>query len=283
MKKKKTNTFKNQVVVVTGASSGIGKALSFQLANEGAILSLAARNTKQLDIVATECQARGGTAMVIPTDVSDKYDCQALIEQTVKQFGRLDMLVNNAGFGMVGEFAGLPNLEHFKQVMDVNFYGLVYCIYFALPHLKETFGRIINVSSLGGRLALPYNTAYIASKYAVTGFSDSLRMELDGSGVSVTSIFPYWVVTEFHERNLDQDGNPRGEKGRSLYTEKMMTAEECALIIIKAARQRKREVLMRPGPISMWLKLIAPSLLDKIVMDKILRPIVERERAKKEN
>lgn len=160
--------------------------------------------------------------------------------------------------------------------MEVNFTGLVQCTYYALPYLKDTYGRVVNVSSLGGRFAIPYNTSYIASKHAVTGFSDSLRMELGKSGVSVTVIFPYWVVTEFHERLLDKDGKPRGKEGRAIYTEKMMTAEECAKIIMKAAKQRKREVLMWPGPISSWLKVIAPGLLDKIVMDKVFRPIVER-------
>lgn len=272
----KTKTFQNHVIIVTGASSGIGKALSLQLADEGARLSLAARNTERLDALVRECQNRGGSAIAIPTDVSNEQNCQALIDQTIQHFGRIDMLVNNAGISVVGEFAELPNLELFKRVMEVNFTGLVQCTYYALPYLKDSCGRVVNVSSLGGKFAIPYNTSYIASKHAVTGFSDSLRMELSKSGVSVTVIFPYWVVTEFHERLLDEDGKPRGTAGRAIYTEKMMTAEECAKIIIKAAEQRKREVLMWPGPISSWLKVIAPGLLDKVVMDKVFRPIVER-------
>ena len=239
-------------------------------------MSLAARNTERLDALVRECQNRGGSGIAIPTDVSNDQNCQALIEQTIQHFGRIDMLVNNAGFSVAGEFAGLPNLELFKRVMEVNFTGLVQCTYYALPYLKDTCGRVVNVSSLGGKFAIPYNTSYIASKHAVTGFSDSLRMELSNSGVSVTVIFPYWVVTEFHERLLDKDGKPRGKAGRAIYTEKTMTAEECAKIIIKAAKQRKREVLMWPGPISSWLKVIAPGLLDKVVMDKVFRPIVER-------
>jgi len=272
----KTKTFQNHVIIITGASSGIGKALSLQLADESANLSLAARNTERLDALVRECQNRGGSAIAIPTDVSNEQNCQTLIDQTIQHFGRIDMLVNNAGFNVVGEFAELPNLDLFKRVMEVNFTGLVQCTYYALPYLKDTCGRVVNVSSLGGRFAIPYNTSYIASKHAVTGFSDSLRMELGKSGVSVTVIFPYWVVTEFHERLLDKDGKPRGKEGRAIYTEKMMTAEECAKIIIKAAKQRKREVLMWPGPISSWLKVIAPGLLDKVVMDKVFRPIVER-------
>jgi short-subunit dehydrogenase len=272
----KTKTFRNHVIIVTGASSGIGKALSLQLANEGASLSLAARDTERLDALVKECHNRGGSAIAIPTDVSDEQNCQTLIEQTIRHFGRIDMLVNNAGFSVAAEFAGLPNLELFKRVMAVNFTGQVQCTYYALPYLKDTGGRVVNVSSLGGKFTIPYNTSYIASKHAVTGFSDSLRMELSKSGVSVTVIFPYWVVTEFHERLLDKDGKPRGQAGRAMYTEKMMTADECAEIIIKAAKQRKREVLMWPGPVASWLKVIAPGLLDRIVMDKVFRPIVER-------
>lgn len=272
----KTKTFQNHVIIVTGASSGIGKALSLQLADEGARLSLAARNSERLDALVRECQNRGGSAIAIPTDVSNEQNCQALIDQTIQHFGRIDMLVNNAGISVVGEFAELPNLELFKRVMEVNFTGLVQCTYYALQYLKDSCGRVVNVSSLGGKFAIPYNTSYIASKHAITGFSDSLRMELSKSGVSVTVIFPYWVVTEFHERLLDKDGKPRGAAGRAIYTEKMMTAEECAKIIIKAAKQRKREVLMWPGPISSWLKVIAPGLLDQVVMDKVFRPIVER-------
>jgi short-subunit dehydrogenase len=192
-------TYKNRVVIVTGASSGIGKALSIQLASEGASLSLAARNTERLNSLVEECQERGGSAIAIPTDVTDQQQCQSLIEQTFRQYGQIDMLVNIAGISVASKFEELPNLELFNQVVDVNFNGLVQCTYYALPYLKVSSGRIVNISSLGGKLAIPYNTSYIASKFAVTGFSDSLRMELGNRGVSVTVIFPYWVVTEFHE------------------------------------------------------------------------------------
>jgi short-subunit dehydrogenase len=271
-----TTSFKNQVVIVTGASSGIGKALCMQLAQEGACLALAARDAERLDRLAEECHLMGGSAIAAPTDVAEEGQCRELIEKTVSQFGRIDMLVNNAGFSLAGKFDELPNLDLFKKVMEVNFTGMVQCTYYALPCLKDTHGRIVNVSSLGGKFAVPYNTSYVASKFAVTGFSDSLRMELKRSDVSVTVIFPFWVVTEFHERLLDKDGRPRGKEGRAAYTSNMMTADECAARILRAARLRKREVLMWPGPISGWLKLIAPNLLDKIIVERIFRPVAER-------
>jgi short-subunit dehydrogenase len=272
----KTTTFKNQVVIVTGASSGIGKALSLLLANEGAFLSLAARSADRLERLVDECHELGGAAIAVPTDVENPIQCQSLIEKTFRQFGRIDMLVNNAGVSLVSKFGELPNLELFQRVIGVNFSGVVQCIYYALPYLKDTCGRIVNVASLGGKIAIPYNTSYIASKFAVSGFSDSLRMELQKDQVSVTVIYPYWVVTEFHERVLDKNGKARGREGRAIYTAQMMTAERCANIIVRAAKQRKREVVMRPGTIASWLKLIAPGLLDKITVEKILKPIAKR-------
>jgi short-subunit dehydrogenase len=134
----------------------------------------------------------------------------------------------------------------------------------------------VNVSSLGGVMAIPFNTSYIASKFAVNGFSDSLRMELTKAGVSVTVICPYWVVTEFHERYLDRNGKPKGPSGRAIYTDKTMTANRCAQIILKAARRRKREVLMGPGRMGVWLKLIAPNLVDKMVVEAVFRPAAKR-------
>jgi short-subunit dehydrogenase len=212
----------------------------------------------------------------VPTDVTDEVQCKALIERAVAEFGRLDMLINNAGIGVTGLLEELPDLTVFKRVMDVNFYGTVHCTYYAVKHLKQTQGRIVNISSLGGKSPLPYNANYIASKYAVHGFSDSLRMELAQAGVSVTVICPYWVVTEFHERLMDKNGTPRGPQGRAFYSEKTMTADQCAAITLKAAARRKREVLMGPGWWAVWLRMIAPGLVDKITVEIVLKPVARR-------
>lgn len=268
--------FKEQVVIVTGASSGIGKALALRLADQGAYLALAARSADRLQALAEECVRRGGKAIPVPTDVSVEGQCQALVERTVEAFGRLDMLINDAGISMVGLLEELPDLHLFKQVVDVNFYGVVYCTYYALQHLKSSRGRIVNVSSLGGKLAVPYNTPYIASKFALHGFSDSLRMELAQAGVSVTVVCPYWVVTEFHERFMNKDGKPRGPEGRAVYTDKMMSADRCAQIVLNAAMRRKREVLMGPGTLGVWLKMIVPGLVEKITVERFLKPAVSR-------
>lgn len=277
----KTDAFCGQVVIITGASAGIGKALALQLAGQGAKVAIAARRAERLEQVAAECRARGGEALVVPTDVSDKAQCKALVEKTVAAFGRLDMLINNAGLAVIALFDEFPNLDLFQHTMDVNFYGAVYCTYYALPHIKQTRGRIVAISSLGGKATLPYNTPYCASKYAMHGFYDALRMELSQSGVSITVICPSWVVTEFHEAQMDKNGVPRSERGRAIYTKKMMTAEQCAQITLAAAYKRRREVLMSPGRLAVWLKVIAPGFVDWLALKLFLEPIIKRTKAGK--
>ncbi len=242
-------------------------------------MALAARRVKLLDQVADECRALGGEALVIPTDVTDEIQCRKLIEKTIKQYGRLDMLVNNAGLTVISLLEEYKDLTLFKHNMDVNFYGAVYCTYYALPHLIQSHGRIIAVSSLGGKGPLPYNTAYIASKFAMHGFFDSLRMELKRHDVSVTIICPSWVMTGFHEAQLDKEGKPRGSRGRAIYSKNTMTAERCAEITLKAATNRQREVVMGPGVILSWLKLIAPGFLDWFIVKVFLGSAARRVRA----
>jgi short-subunit dehydrogenase len=272
----KSEAFRDQVVIVTGASSGIGRALALQLARQGAKVVLAARRAELLEQVAATCRQAGGEALAIPTDVADETQCKALVEKTVATLDRLDLLVNNAGLAVIARLEDYSDLSLFLHTMDVNFYGAVYCTYYALPHLIRSGGRIVAVSSLGGKAPLPYNSPYIASKFALHGFFDSLRMELKRHGVSVTIICPYWVVTGFHEAQLDKDGTPRGSAGRAIYTKKMMTADPCAEIILRAAYRRQREVLMGPGHLIAWLKLLAPGLLDRMLID-FLKATVRRQ------
>ena len=277
------NTFCDQVVIVTGASAGIGKALALQLARQGAKLAIAARRAGRLEQVADEIRLLGGEALVVPTDVSDEDQCKALVEKTVAEFGRLDMLINNAGLAVLSLFEEFPDLSLFHHAMDVNFYGAVNCTYYALPYIKQTKGRIVAISSMGGKAAIPYNTSYCASKYGLHGFYDSLRMELSRHGVSVTVICPWWVVSEFHESQMDKNGVPVGERGRAIYTQKMMTAERCAEITLQAAFKRRREVWMGPGALAVWLKLLAPGFLDRLSIKVVLEPVIRRARAAQAN
>jgi short-subunit dehydrogenase len=276
----KAEPFRDQVAIITGASAGIGKSLALQLASQGAKVVLAARRADRLEQVAEECLARGGQMLVVPTDVSNEAQCKTMVEKSIEKFGHLDMLINNAGLAVSAFFDEFPDLNLFKHTMGVNFYGAVHCTYYALPYLKQNQGRIVAISSVGGKAAIPYNTPYISSKYALQGFFDALRMEVSRYGVSVSIICPYWVVTEFHEAQMNKNGVPRGERGRAVYTHKMMTAERCAEIILRAANKRRREVLMRPGALTTWLKILAPGFLDWLSVKMVLEPVIRRARTK---
>jgi short-subunit dehydrogenase len=276
----KADAFRGQVVIVTGASAGIGKAMALQLARQGAKVAIAARRADRLEAVAAECRALGAEVLVVPTDVSDEVQCKALVDKTVAAFGRLDMLINNAGLAATALFDEFPNLDLFRHTMDVNFYGAVYCTYYTLPYLKQTKGRIVAISSLGGKAAIPYNTPYCASKYGLQGFYDSLRMELTQHGVSVTVICPWWVASEFHAAQLNKDGVPRGAaRGQDFYSTKTMSAERCAEITLHASDKRRREVLMGPGWLATWLRVLAPRFLDWLAVKLFLEPAIHRARA----
>jgi short-subunit dehydrogenase len=271
--------FRGQVAIITGASSGIGRALALQLAGQGAKVVLAARRAELLEEIAATCRQAGGEALAVPTDVSDESQCKALVEKAATAFGRVDLLVNNAGLAVIARLEDYSDLDLFKHTMDVNFYGAVYSTYYTLPHLINSRGRIVAISSLGGKAPVPYNSPYVASKFAMHGFFDSLRIEMMKYGVSVTIVCPYWVETGFHEAQLDQNGRPRGAPGRAIYSKKTMTAEQCASIILRAASGRRREVLMSPGRLATWLKLVAPAFLDWLAVNVILKPAVRRVRA----
>ncbi len=259
-------SFKENVVIITGASSGIGRELAFQLAKQGANLVLASRNEQRLNEVAEKCFSLGGKAIVVAADVAKEQECKVIIDKTIAQYGRIDTLINNAGFGGRGQFIEQANLDNFHKIMDVNYWGAVYCTRYALPHILRTKGRIVGVSSLLGKFAMAGNTAYSSSKFAMAGFFDALRLELRKTGVSVTMIYPGYVITEFAENMVQVDGTRVGEKGKKFYFEKLMKSDQCARIIIKAMACRRRQVVMTfYGVLATWLNLIVPSLLDPIL------------------
>jgi short-subunit dehydrogenase len=264
--------FRENVTVITGASSGIGAELARQLADRGAWLALAARDAARLEAVAAECRARGGRAVSIPTDVGEEAQCAALVERAVAEYGRLDTLVNNAGLSMWARFEEITDLSVFERIMRVNYLGSVWCTHHALPHLKRTRGRIVGVSSLTGKTGVPTRSAYAASKHAMAGFFDSLRIELEGTGVSVTMIYPGFVSTEIRERAFGPDGAPLGVGNSPVREREVMTVEECARQIADAAAARKREVVMTArAKVGMWLKLVAPGLVDRIAHSAIAK------------
>ena len=263
-----TASFRGQVVVVTGASHGIGAHVATQLATQGAKLVLAARRAAELEQTAAACRAAGAEALVVPTDVTSPVECERLIAAAVEKFGRIDMLVNNAGLGMWSRVDAVHDITIFERVMKVNYFGAVYCTVHVLPYLKQSRGRIVCVSSLAGRTGVPLRSGYAASKHAMAGFFDSLRIELADTGVTVTIVNPGFVGTGTQGRNLGADGAPLGVS--PVNAAAVMTPEECARITVAAAAARKREVVMTArGRLGLWLKLVAPELIDRITAKAI--------------
>ena len=259
----KNTIFRENVIIITGASLGIGRQLALQLAEYGAWLALASRNTEKLNEVSELCLQRGSRVIAIPTDVADQTLCQNLIERTVKEYGRIDTLINNAGLGMASRFDQLQDLTVFEKVFRVNFYGCVYCTHYALPYLKKTHGRLAGISSLRGKFPSATADAYGPSKHAMAGFFDCLRIELAGSGVGVTTIFPGWVNTGISSRALNVDGSLTGII--SIHEKNAMPVDKCARKIIWAVAKRKREVVMTyQAKFGLWGKLLLPKLADQI-------------------
>ena len=265
-------TFRGQVVLVTGASSGIGAELARQCAAASAHVALAARDGARLAQVAADCRTRGGDALVLTGDVSIEADCKRLIDETVAHYGRLDTLINNAGLGASGRFDDITDLSIFETLMRVNFLGSVWCTAYALPHLKESRGRIVAISSLTGLTGVPKRTAYAATKHAMAGFFDSLRIELDGTGVSVTVVYPGFVFSEINQRALQPNGQPFGERAYLRKKGETMETDECCRQILVATAARQRDLVMTfRGKIGRLLKLISPSIVDGIARRAIDR------------
>jgi len=264
-----TAAYAGQVVVVTGASQGIGKALCLALAPRKPRLVLAARDRPALDAVSDACRELGAETLVVPTDVSDSGDAARLVTASVERFGGVDVLVANAGITMVARFDEVTDLSIFDRVMRVNYLGSVYPTYFALPHLKRSRGQIVVVASLTGLTGVPTRTAYSASKHALFGLYESLRIELRRTGVSITMVAPDFVLTETHRRAAGPDGRPLGKS--PMQEARLMTAEECARRIVGAMERRQRLLILSlRGKLGRFVKLVAPGLIDAIA-EKAMR------------
>jgi len=260
-----TDQLAGNVVLITGASSGIGAELARQCADAGARVALTARDAERLGQVADECRQRGAEVFVVTGDVSIQDDCRRMVDETIARFGRLDTLVNNAGLGSSGRLEDVTDLALYDTLMRVNYLGSVWCTAYALPHLKRSTGRIIAISSLTGLTGVPKRTAYAATKHAMAGFFDSLRIELAGTGVTVTVIYPGFVFSEINQRALQPDGRPFGQRAYQRKLGETMETAECARLILRATVRRQRDLVMTfRGKIGRILKLISPALVDII-------------------
>lgn len=261
-----------QVIVVTGASDGIGAEMARQWSARGerVALVLAARSVDKLEAVAAQCRARGTAVVVQRCDVSVQADCVALIDAAVAAFGRIDLLVNNAGMSAHARLDEVADLAWYETLMRINHWGAVWCTHAALPHLKRTQGRLVAVASLAGLVGVPGRTAYSGSKFAMVGFFEALRTELLASFVSVTLAYPGVVATETRRRGYGADGRAAGTSG--LDEASAMPVETCARLIVEGAEARRRDVVMTVrGKLGRWLKLIAPGLVDRLAIAALTR------------
>jgi short-subunit dehydrogenase len=253
-------------ILLTGASSGIGAALAVRLAEQGARVVVTARRLERLEAVAAQIRQAGrGEAVPISADVADAAQRARLVEQTVAALGGLDVLINNAGVGALGWFAD-ASAERLRQVFEVNFFAATELTRLALPHLEQ--GRdalVVNVSSILGLRAMPGCAEYCASKFAITGWSESVRSELKPRGVEVLLVSPGPIETEFRE-NLIENRLASSGSGR-----RRMSADRCAVQIVRAMKKRRpRLVVTSEAKLLDWLNRLLPRFVDWI-MDRYAR------------
>jgi len=257
-----SDKFTNKTVVITGASSGIGKALAYEFSGRGCNVVLGARQEDKLKEISEDINAGGGNAVYAVTDVTKEEDCRNLIDTAASRFGGVDILICNAGISMRALFDDV-DLEVLRKLMDVNFWGCVYCTKYALPYIRKSEGSIVGVSSVAGLHGLPGRTGYSASKYAMTGFLDTVRIENIKKGVHVMVACPGFTATNVRFVALTADGSQQGETPRK--EEKMMTPEEVARRIAKGIIRRKRLLLMEfEGRATNFIKKFSAPFLDKM-------------------
>ncbi|MBO5810179.1 MAG: SDR family oxidoreductase [Bacteroidales bacterium] len=263
-----TNFYKDKVVIVTGASSGIGLASVRNFASLGAKVVLAARSIEKLEKIAEELNNRFAAhnsqliAHCIKTDVTKEEDCKNLIEKTIETFGKIDILVNNAGISMRAVFKDM-DLSVMRSLMDTNFWGTVYCTKYALPYLLETNGTLVGVISTAGYVGLPARTAYSASKFAVRGFLETLRIEHLYDGLHVMVFAPGFTTSNIRNVALTADGTPQGETPRK--EEKMMSAERVARILARGIARRRTQMVLTPlGKATLFASRNMPRVTDKV-------------------
>jgi short-subunit dehydrogenase len=258
------------VTIITGGSDGIGAEIACQLAARqkgDAGLVLAGRSQEKLEAVATRCRELGAEVLTVPMDVGVEAQCRDLVAQAGQRFGRIDTLINNAGISAQAMFEEVraQDLHWYEDLMKVNLWGAVWCTHAALPHLKQSRGRIVAVSSLSGLLGVPGRTAYSATKFAMSGFFEALRSEVKLRGVSVTTAYPGVVATDIRVRGYNARGEALGKSG--LKEDDAMSVQECARLIIEGMERRQREVVMTAkGKLGRFLKLLFPGVVENMAL-----------------
>jgi short-subunit dehydrogenase len=257
--------FNNKVAVITGASSGIGKALVYEFAKRGARIVAGARSIEALQLIQSDLEKTGASMLAVKTDVTVEEDCNHLIDQAIRHFGQIDILINNAGISMRALFNDLDT-SVIKNVMDVNFWGTVYCSKAALPHLLKNRGSLVAVSSIAGYKGLPGRAGYSASKFAIHGLMEVIRIENMKKGLHVLTACPGFTASNIRNTALAADGSAQGESPRD--EAKMMSAHEVAIHIANAVQKRKNSLtLTSQGKMTVLLNKFFPDFLNKMVYD----------------
>lgn len=255
---------KAKTVIITGASSGIGKALAYKFASEGANLVLAARQYAELCIIAQDIEKQFSVkAIAVATDVSSEEHCKLMVAECLRIFGKIDVLVCNAGISMRSLFEE-AELSVLKEVMDVNFWGSVYCIKYALPALLNSKGSIIGISSVAGYKGLPGRSGYSASKFALQGFLESLRIENLKTGLHVMIACPGFTASNIRNAARSKDGSLQGES--PIDERKLMSAEEAARQIVNGFLSKKNQLILTiQGKATVWTSKVFSRFMDKII------------------
>lgn len=252
-----------KVAIITGASSGIGLACANEFASRGASVVLAARNEQKLKEIESTLTGKGYSVFIVKTDVTIQEDCENLIALTLQEFGRIDYLLNNAGISMRALFSTV-DLKVIRQIMEVNFFGAVYCTKYALPHIIKTKGSIVGITSIAGFFGLPARTGYSASKFALQGFLETIRVENFRNGVHVLIAAPGFTATNIRKSALTANGSQQGASPRN--ESKMMSSEEVARRIARGIIRRQRRIIMSvQGKLVVAARRILPVIVDKML------------------
>lgn len=262
--------FSDKTIVITGASGGLGAVLANELARYKPNLVLFSRNIEKLQQTAAECMEKKACVITVIGDVTNPDDCKKLADETIKTYGSVNHLVLNAGISMWAKFDEITDISLFRKLIETNYLSAVHLIYHFLPYLKNSKGLITAVSSIQGEIAVPYHSGYGASKHALNGFLNTLRMEIKDEGVDVMIVKPHWLSgTDLRVNALGKNGTNIG-MARKEHSKESISLQECGKSILKGMAERKRELVIPPKlKLLSWLNLFNPGLVEKIVSGKM--------------
>jgi len=256
------------VILVTGASSGIGEAAARLFAREGYRVSLGARRLERLQTLAQEIEAAGGQSLAVQADLAKLEDIQTLVRSTLDHFGQVDVLLNNAGFGRLKWLEDLNPVDDVQAQLQINLIATILVAREVLPHMIDRrSGHIINMASLGGYVATPTYTVYSASKFGVRGFTEALRREVGVFGIRVSGIYPGSVRTEFKSHT-----GARRKTGRTTPENLRLDSEEVAQAVLSVVRHPRRELIIPwQMRLSVWMNILFPGIVDRIIENRFTR------------